>query len=144
MLSARRLLMQPNVTPGQSGPLTTPSLRTSGILIAAGVAIFAAPARFEGPVLLPISPGHAISAVDTLGVASVSVGSLLYAAALWRRRVDLGERIRSRPSRAMALIFGTGLGMGLLLASALSVFWWWWAIGAALLLLSCYAVGRSL
>ena len=123
--------------------MRTPSLQTSGILIAAGVAIFAAPARFEGPALLPISSGHAISALDTLGVACVTVGSLLYAAELWRRRVDLGEWIRSRPARAMALIFGTGLGMGLLLASALSAFWWWWAIGAALLLLSCYAVGRS-
>ncbi len=123
--------------------MTERSLQASGILTAAGVAIFAVPGRFEGPVLLPISPGHAISALDTLGVACVTLGSLLYAATLWRRRVHLGEWIRSRPAHAIALIFGTGLGMGLLLASAFSAFWWWWAIGAALLLLSCYAVGRS-
>ncbi len=123
--------------------MTERSLQASGILTAAGVAIFAVPGRFEGPVLLPISAGHAISALDTLGVACVTVGSLLYAATLWRRRTEVDRWLRSRPARAVALIFGAGLGMGLLLASAFSAFWWWWAIGAALLLLSCYAVGRS-
>ncbi len=123
--------------------MTERSLQASGILTAVGVAIFAVPGRFEGPVLLPISPGHAISALDTLGVACVTLGSLLYATTLWRRRTELDRWLRSRPAHSGTLIFGAGLGMGLLVASAFSAFWWWWAIGAALLLLSCYAVGRS-
>jgi hypothetical protein len=41
-------------------------------LVAVAVALLAAPAEFEGPVLLPISPGHALSVLDSVALIPCS------------------------------------------------------------------------
>ena len=45
------------------------------VAIIAGIAILALPADLEGPALLPISPGHALSLVDVAGVVPLAAGS---------------------------------------------------------------------
>ena len=97
----------------------------------AGLAILALPAELEGPALLPISPGHALSLVDAVGVVPLAAGSTWLHAGLWRRRERLALWSRQRTGAAAGLTFAAGLGLGLLLASAFSVFYWWWAVGAA-------------
>jgi hypothetical protein len=96
-------------------------------LVVAGAAALALPGALEGPVLVPISTGHGLSAVDSVGAASLAVGITWLEAILLIRlpRLRLGART----------LFGTGLlaglGLGLLLASVYTAFWWW-AVGAAL------------
>jgi hypothetical protein len=102
------------------------------IAVVAGIAILALPARLEGPTLLPISPGHALSLVDAAGVVPLVAGSTWLHAGLWRRRDRLGRWARERAGAAAGLTFAAGLGLGLLLASAFSAFSWWWAVGAAI------------
>jgi hypothetical protein len=100
--------------------------------IALGLVILALPASVEGPTLLPISPGHALSLVDTVGVVPLVGGSLWLHAGLWRRRPRVARWARDNAGLAGALTFAAGLGLGLLLASAFSAFYWWWAVGAAI------------
>jgi hypothetical protein len=102
------------------------------LAVTAGVAILALPASVEGPPLVPISPGHALSALDAIGVAPLALGSLWLHTGLWRRRSRLSGMARARPGLTFFLTFAAGLGLGLLLASAFSLFHAWWAIGAAL------------
>ena len=102
------------------------------IAIVGGIAILALPAAFEGPALLPISPGHAVSLVDAMGVLPLVAGSTWLHAGLWRRRDRLAQWARQRTGAAAGLTFAAGLGLGLLLASAFSAFYWWWAVGAAM------------
>lgn len=100
--------------------------------IVAGISILALPAGLEGPPLLPISPGHALSLVDAAGVLPLAAGSTWLHAGLWRRRERLARWARQRTGAAAGLTFAAGLGLGLLLASAFSAFYWWWAVGAAM------------
>lgn len=93
--------------------------------------LLAAPAAWEGPVLLPISPGHALSLLDTLALAPLLLGTGVLYAGLWRRRRRLAGFIGRAPGRSIAGSFAAGAGLGLLIASVFSWFWWW-AIGAAL------------
>ena len=93
--------------------------------------LFAVPSRFEGPVLVPISPGHGLSPVDLAAVVPLVASSALLAVSLVRRRVRLEGTIRRRPWTAAAVLFGGGLGLGLLFASVFP-FFWWWAVGASL------------
>jgi hypothetical protein len=102
------------------------------VAIVAGIAILALPAGLEGPTLLPISPGHALSLVDAVGVVPLAAGSTWLHAGLWRRRDRLAKWTRQRIGAAAGLTFAAGLGLGLLLASAFSSFYWWWAVGAAM------------
>jgi hypothetical protein len=102
------------------------------IAIVSGIAILALPAGLEGPTLLPISPGHGLSLVDTVGVVPLIAGSMWLHAGLWRRRARLALWARRRTGAATGLTFAAGLGLGLLLASAFSAFYWWWAVGAAI------------
>jgi hypothetical protein len=102
------------------------------IVIALGLVILALPASVEGPPLLPISPGHALSLVDAAGVLPLAGGSTWLHAGLWRRRARLADWSRGRLGASAGLTFAAGLGLGLLLASAFSAFYWWWAVGAAL------------
>jgi hypothetical protein len=102
------------------------------LAIVSGIAVLALPAGLEGPTLLPISPGHGLSLVDTVGVVPLVAGSTWLHAGLWRRRNRLAPWARRRAGAAAGLTFATGLGLGLLLASAFSAFYWWWAVGAAI------------
>jgi len=98
-----------------------------GVLLFAGFAALAIPAGGEGRVLVPISEGHGLSAID-------SVGALLLAVALTWLEVLVVRRLPHAGLSARS-VFGlgllAGLGVGLLLASAFSGFFWWWAVGAA-------------
>jgi hypothetical protein len=103
-----------------------------GILFALAFVLFAVPARFEGPVLVPISQGHGLALVDVVALVPLLGGLALLASGLWRRRQRLDAELARRPWAARAGAFGAGLGLGLLIASVF-VFFWWWAIGAGLL-----------
>jgi hypothetical protein len=101
-------------------------------LIALGVIVLAAPARLEGPILLPISPGHAISRLDAIGLVPLLAGTLGLYAGLWRRRAQIYQFAARYPAPFTSAVFAAGLGLGLLIASAFSTFFWWWAVGTVL------------
>ena len=103
-----------------------------GILFALALLLFVVPATLEGPVLVPISPGHGLSLVDSVALVPLLAGTALLAGGLWRRRQALDSAFTRRPWLARAGAAVAGLGLGLLLASVFT-FFWWWAIGAALL-----------
>jgi hypothetical protein len=90
------------------------------------------PAGLEGPVLVPISPGHGLSLVDVVALVPLLAGTGLLVGGLWQRRQQLEAALTRRPWVVWAGAFVAGLGLGLLVASVF-VFFWWWAIGAALL-----------
>ncbi len=100
-------------------------------LVAIAVALLAAPARVEGPVLLPVSPGHALSVLDSFAVVPLLIGTGWLQAGLWKRRERLYETILVSPARGGLGVFVAGAGLGLLLASVFPWFWWW-AVGATL------------
>ena len=101
-------------------------------MVGLGVVLLAAPDAVEGPVLVPISPGHALSRLDAIALGPLLAGSFSLYSGLWRHR----GRLRLAASQALApaavLVFVGGFGLGLLIASAFSAFFWWWAIGAVL------------
>jgi heme exporter protein D len=108
--------------------------------------LFAVPSRFEGPVLVPVSPGHGLSLVDLAAVVPLIAAVVLLAVSLVRRRAHLESTIGHRPWTAATVLFGGGLGLGLLLASVFP-FFWWWAVGATLftvmLVLAALAAARD-
>jgi len=101
-------------------------------LVALGIGLLAAPAQWEGPVLVPISPGHALSVLDTFGVLPILTGMGWLYYGLWQRRQRLYESLQASPQMGSLGVFVAGAGLGLLLASSFSSFFWWWAIGALL------------
>ena len=103
-------------------------------LVAIAIALLAAPAQVEGPMLVPISPGHALSVLDSVALLPMLTGLAWLYWGLWLRRHKLYETMRATPGKGTLGVFAAGLGVGLLLASAFSTFWWWWAIGATLFL----------
>ena len=116
-------------------------------LVAIAVALLAAPARVEGPVLLPVSPGHALSVLDSFAVVPLLIGTGWLQAGLWKRRERLYETILVSPARGGLGVFVAGAGLGLLLASVFPWFWWW-AVGAtlfgAMLIAASVAAARGL
>ncbi len=100
-------------------------------LVAIAVALLAAPARVEGPVLLPVSPGHALSVLDSFAIVPLLIGTGWLQAGLWKRRERLYETILVSPARGGLGVFVAGAGLGLLLASVF-LWFWWWAVGATL------------
>ena len=95
--------------------------------------VVTAPARVEGPVLVPISPGHALAVLDIVALISLLAGLAWLYWGVWVRRYRLYDFLRASPGKGSLGVFAAGLGVGLLLASAFSTFWWW-TIGAALFL----------
>ncbi|MFF4874761.1 MULTISPECIES: hypothetical protein [unclassified Micromonospora] len=101
----------------------------TALLIVAGVLILFVPASNEGRVLVPLSEGHGLSAVDVVGAALLAFGGTWLEVLVVRRLPHL-----ALPPRALfALGLLAGLGIGLLIASAFSGFFWWWAVGATAL-----------
>jgi hypothetical protein len=103
-----------------------------GTLFALALILFVVPAGLEGPVLVPISPGHGLSLVDVVALVPLLAGTGLLLGGLWQRRQRLDAALTRRPWSARVGAFVAGLGLGLLVASVFA-FFWWWAIGAALL-----------
>ncbi len=101
----------------------------SAVLMVVGVLVLFIPSAGEGRVLLLISKGHGLSAVDAVGATLLAVGGTWLEVLVVRRLPYL-----ALPPRAL---FGlgvlAGLGAGLLIASAFSGFFWWWAVGATAL-----------
>jgi hypothetical protein len=98
-------------------------------LVLLGVGLLAVPGASEGFVLVPISAGHGLSAVDAVGAALLTVGGTWLEVLVIRRLPRLGLSPR--------VLFGLGLvagaGVGLVVASVFSGFFWWWAVGAGAL-----------
>ncbi len=111
-------------------------------MAALALVLFALPARFEGPVLVPISPGHGLSLVDMAAVVPLIVAQVVLATSLVRRRAVLEGVIRQRPWPTAAVLVTVGLGLGLLFASVFP-FFWWWAVGAALVTVALGLVARA-
>jgi hypothetical protein len=101
-------------------------------LIVIALAIFAVPARFEGPILIDVSQGHAIAVLDAVAIVPLLAASALIYGGLWAERERAAGFARRRPMQAILGAFAGGTGLGLLLASAFSAWFWWWAVGAAL------------
>jgi hypothetical protein len=105
-------------------------------MVLAGGALLAIPAGAEGPVLVPISEGHGLSALDSAGALLLAIGATWLEVLVVARLPRLGL-----PPRAL---FGlgvlAGLGVGLLLASVFTGFFWWWAVGAAALTIALVAL----
>ena len=101
-------------------------------LILVGLIVLAVPERLEGPTLLVISAGHALSFVDVVGILPLMAGAIWLHSGLWSRRASIEGWLLEQPAVAGGYLFAAGLGLGLLLASAFSDFFWWWAIGALL------------
>jgi hypothetical protein len=66
-------------------------------LILVGAAVLGWPARSEGEVLIRISEGHGLTAIDILGVVPLVVGISWCEWILWRSRRLLGARSRRIP-----------------------------------------------
>ena len=103
-------------------------------LAAIAIALLAAPAQLEGPVLVPISPGHALSVLDSVALIPLLASLAWLYWGVWLRRYRLYDAMHTSPGKGGLAVFAAGLGVGLLLASAFSTFWWWWAVGAMLFL----------
>jgi uncharacterized membrane protein YedE/YeeE len=104
--------------------------------------LFAVPSRFEGPVLIPISPGHGLSLVDLTAVVPLIAGLTALGVFLMRRRAVLACTMGLRPWATATVIFSAGIGLGLLLASVFP-FFWWWAVGATLVTLALVLVALA-
>jgi hypothetical protein len=117
------------------------------LMVGLGIVLLAAPDAIEGPVLLPISPGHALSRLDTIALLPLLAGTFSLYYGLWQRRARLRLVASHALAPAVALVFIGGFGLGLLIASAFSAFFWWWAIGALLfatvLLSAVFVVTRA-
>ena len=102
-------------------------LQGCAILFAFAFVLFAVPARFEGPVLVPISPGHGLALIDVVALVPLLGGLALLVGGLWQRRERLDAALTRRPWAARMGAFGVGLGLGLLIASVaiLAVFVVW-------------------
>lgn len=92
--------------------------------------IFALPASMEGPVLLPISPGHALSTTDVVALVPLLLANALLYYGFWRGRSKAWQFMSNHPGHAFVSVLMAGFGLGLLIASAFSSFFGWWAIGA--------------
>ncbi len=103
------------------------------VAVLLALSLLALPAHLEGPVLVPISPGHALTRVDAVALLPLLSGVAVMYGGIWTRRERLLQSAGNRPGIGALTVFGAGAGLGLLLASSFSSFFRWWAIGAALL-----------
>jgi hypothetical protein len=116
-----------NVAMAQRPPRTHVAI--AALLMVVGVLVLFIPTAGEGRVLLPISEGHGLSAVDAVGATLLALGGTWLEVLVVRRLPYL-----ALPPRALfGLGLLAGLGVGLLIASVFSGFFWWWAVGAAAL-----------
>lgn len=122
--------------------LPTNWVETGVSLVGVGLLGLLVPGQYEGPVLVPISPGHGLSMVDILALIPLVLGTGIVYWGLWNRRDRLLAASTANPTRWSIGVFVSGFGLGLLLASAFSTFWWWWAIGAGIVVVSLLAAIR--
>ena len=111
-------------------------------LLGIALVLFAVPSRYEGAVLIPISPGHGLSLVDLAAIVPLIAALAMAGLALARSRDRLERAIQRTPWRAAAALLAGGAGLGLLFASVFP-FFWWWAVGATLSTLTLGLVARA-
>ena len=99
-------------------------LQGCAILFVLAFVLFAVPARLEGPVLVPISPGHGLALIDVVALVPLLGGLALLVGGVWQRRERLDAALTRRPWAARMGAFGVGLGLGMLIASVFVFFWW--------------------
>jgi hypothetical protein len=58
--------------------------------------LFVVPAGLEGPVLVPISPGHGLSLVDVVALVPLLAGTGLLLGGLWQHRQRLDVALTRR------------------------------------------------
>jgi hypothetical protein len=68
-----------------------------GTLFALALILFVVRAGLEGPVLVPISPGHGLSLVDVVALVPLLAGTGLLLGGLWQRRQRLDMALTRRP-----------------------------------------------
>lgn len=85
---------------GEVGFMKIPAWLLSGLgLVAVAIALLAAPTKFEGPILVPISLGHALSVLDTIALMPLLIGWAMLFGGLWQRRERLREFVRLSPGK---------------------------------------------
>ncbi len=65
-------------------------------------------AGFEGPVLVPISPGQGLALIDVVALVPLLGGLALLVGGLWQRRERLDAALTRRPWAARTAAFGVG------------------------------------
>ena len=118
------------------------NLFTGLILLVLAIVLLSLPDQIEGPVLIPISPGHALSVLDAVALIPLLCGTVFLQLFLWHRRDALVAQFKRNVPIGILITSAGGFGLGLLVASAFSLFFWWWAIGAGLLLVVLFIVLR--
>jgi hypothetical protein len=110
-----------------SGPGQRRQVAICAALVVVGGGLLAIPATGEGGVLLPISEGHGLSAVDAVGAVLLATAGTWLEVMVVRRLPHLA--LSPRVLFVLGLV--AGIGVGLTVASVLSGFFWWWAVGSA-------------
>ena len=95
------------------------------ILVILAIVLLSLPDQIEGPVLIPISPGYALSVLDTAAMVPLLCGTVIMQLFLWRRRNVLTEQFKRNVQIGILVTFAGGFGLDLLVASAFSFFFWW-------------------
>ena len=78
----------------------------------------------EGPVLIPISPSHALFGPDTAAMVPLLCGATIMQLFVWRHRNVLAEQFRRNVQIGILVTFAGSFGLDLLVASAFSFFFW--------------------
>jgi hypothetical protein len=116
-------------------------------LLAFAIALILVPDRWEGPVLYEINTEHKLTIVDLIAMLPLLVSVTWIQRGVWKRRIYLFNKVTVYPGAGVLIVFGMGLGLGMLLASAFFTFRYWWAVGGSLFIIMLVNVtltsGRS-
>jgi hypothetical protein len=83
--------------------------------------------------LFSISHEHGPSLIDFIGILIILLGYFLIIIRIWRHKKNLRKYFETKVFRI--LLFISGLGTGLLIASVAGDFKQWWIIGCSILIL---------